>query len=271
MKATLIRTTNGQERKQAELRRAIDRKRIILMKWDMKVQSLQMDLDYIRHEYTIRVGRLYLKDTQLDLEIIRLRNIIELLKNGLPYEDAIKEVDQKYYSEERMVHEQEEKINEESERFVPPVVDTETGSSDTLKTLWKKLLFQFHPDLTSDPDEKKRREDIMKKINKAYATQDITALQTIDQQEIAIEATAPTIEQLEKMLVSIENSILVLQDEYQQLIESEWFGWKKSFDKAKQKKTDIFLDLERNLLDDIVSKMKILSNLKDQTEQKEFL
>ncbi len=50
---------------------------------------------------------------------------------------------------------------------------------EQIKTLFRELARRFHPDLTSDPDEKKYREEIMTRVNQAYANRDLKALRSL--------------------------------------------------------------------------------------------
>jgi uncharacterized small protein (DUF1192 family) len=48
-----------------------------------------------------------------------------------------------------------------------------------LKTLFRSLAKRFHPDLVTDPTEKRWRQKIMAQVNEAYAAQDVRALKVL--------------------------------------------------------------------------------------------
>jgi curved DNA-binding protein CbpA len=48
-----------------------------------------------------------------------------------------------------------------------------------LKSLYRALAKRFHPDLTSDPAEKEWRQQMMAKVNAAYAAHDLNALRAL--------------------------------------------------------------------------------------------
>lgn len=59
----------------------------------------------------------------------------------------------------------------------PAKVDDRTKT--LIKTEYRRLAKRFHPDLTSDPDEKKWREGVMAQVNQAYADGDLAKLREL--------------------------------------------------------------------------------------------
>jgi len=53
---------------------------------------------------------------------------------------------------------------------------------EKIRDLFRDLAKRFHPDLTNDPDEKKWREEVMTKVNQAYANRDLRTLQALAEQ-----------------------------------------------------------------------------------------
>jgi hypothetical protein len=53
---------------------------------------------------------------------------------------------------------------------------------EKIRDLFRELAKRFHPDLTNDPDEKKWREEVMTKVNQAYAVRDLKTLQSLAEQ-----------------------------------------------------------------------------------------
>ncbi len=53
---------------------------------------------------------------------------------------------------------------------------------EKIRDLFRELAKRFHPDLTNDPDEKKWREEVMTKVNQAYANRDLRTLQALAEQ-----------------------------------------------------------------------------------------
>lgn len=248
--------------KKKQLQKSIDQKKKILALWTEKLEVLRMELDLIQHEYNVRIGYLLLKDNQLDLEIIQLRNLKKLIDEGMTYAEAIRHEEDMFYNEILRMQEEAKKINEEKEMLENRNEVTEEEDQQ-IKSLWKSLIRKFHPDLVQNIEEKREREKIMKLINQAYAALDFEALQQIALTNIHVSVKEATVEVLEQELIEIENAIVMAQNEWDLLKVSEWFLWKKKIENAKKTGADVFAQLEKNLLDDIVKKISIRQNLQE--------
>lgn len=248
--------------KKKQLQKSIDQKKKILALWTEKLEVLRMELDLIQHEYNVRIGYLLLKDNQLDLEIIQLRNLKKLIDEGMTYAEAIRHEEDMFYNEILRMQEEAKKINEEKEMLENRNEVTEEEDQQ-IKSLWKSLIRKFHPDLVQNIEEKREREKIMKLINQAYAALDFEALQQIALTNIHISVKEATVEVLEQELIEIENAIVMAQNDWDLLKVSEWFLWKKKIENAKKTGADVFAQLEKNLLDDIVKKISIRQNLQE--------
>lgn len=251
-------TIASEEAKKQRLRVSIEKKKKILSVWAEKVESLKMDLEFIRHEYNARVGKLLLKDNKLDLEIIYYKNLKSLMDEGLTYDEAIKHEEGKFYQELLEKERDEERINYDEE-ILESRIKISKEEEKEIKSLWKKLIFKFHPDLVTDKNEKKKREEIMKAINKSYSENDLKSLQEILESSVAQEKETNVLD-LKNVLVGIENTILKLKNEFKDLRNSQWFTWKRKKESSKDK--DVFNDLENKLLDDIARKIEILNKLR---------
>lgn len=74
-----------------------------------------------------------------------------------------------------------------------------------LKALFRALAKRFHPDLAADPAEKARRQDLMARVNAAYAAQDWKTLNELaDLPEAAPAGPASRAEQLAGLRAEIE-------------------------------------------------------------------
>lgn len=254
--------TQTQKNKNA-LNHAIEKKRKVLEDVMTKVEMLKIELDIIKHEYTVRIGALLLKDNQLDMEIVQLENLQELMRKGMSYEEAMKFEEDAYYSEILAMQKEQERINEE-QKFLDNIKDVSDEVKEDIKTIWKKLIREFHPDLVMDPEEKSQREILMKKINKAYTDNDLDALKQFESTHTIINTEEVTEKDLEKMLEQTENMIIDLEAELMIMKKSTWYEWKKKMEKAGVKDTtkDIFLELENELLDDIAQKIEKVQKLR---------
>jgi hypothetical protein len=255
-------TTTQEERKKRDLRALILKNRKKLIPLVTKCEMLKVELEMVQQEYTVRVGQLFHKSGQQDLDIIYYNNLLTLLEQGKTYEEAVDALADTYYAKQRKLEEEREQM-ERAKKIYEKRTSAEHAKEDaSIKELWKKLVSKFHPDLVQDEKEKKRREEIMKQLNQAYEEQNIEVLQNM-QNEVYIENIAETtVEKLIELLEMTENKISEQQALYLELKNSEWYRWKISIAKAKAKKQDVFLNLEKALLDEIVRKIDIIKDLK---------
>lgn len=256
-------TILSDNRKKQQLQKSLEQKKRVLTLWAEKIEMLRADLELIKHEYHVRIGYLLLKDNQLDLELIQLRNLKRLMEEGMTYAEAVKHEEDKFYNEILRMQEEQKKIDEEKE-MLAAVDALSEDVREQLKELWKKLIRKFHPDLVTDKEEKAEREEIMKHINAAYSAGDLESLQHISLRAKRVSIKEATIEELEKELVDIENAILMARSEWDSLKDSEWFGWMKKIEKAKKTGEDVFAQLEKNLLDDIAKKIVLARALREE-------
>ncbi|HEX8965697.1 MAG TPA: DnaJ domain-containing protein [Patescibacteria group bacterium] len=251
-----------EEKIKKNLEQSISKKRKQLAILTKKLDLLNSELETVRQEYEQRIGKLYAKDNALDIEIIKYKNIARLIEEGVSLNEARKELDDFWFNNiEKDFSYNDPTFNENIDLSQNIPQDT---TPVELKKLWKKLILEFHPDLVTNPKEKEKRENIMKKINKAYKENNLDALRLLESKLFIEEADPTNINQLEYVLVEIENLIIGLTKQYKSLKLSEWFVWQKRIKKAEKEKKDIFIELEKSLIEDIVGKTKILKNLKQQ-------
>lgn len=270
MQKALAITTNKEEKIKKRLQESIFRKRAVLEVWTEKVEILKMELDLVRNEYNVRIGYLFLKDNQLDLEIIQYKNLKHLMDEGMTYDEAVRAEEDTFYNEILRMQKEQAKIEAEKIMFEKRN-DMSDEVQEDIRVLWKKLIRKFHPDLVTDPNEKLQREELMKRINQAYAEADIQILQEFEDRLQTDYIEESTIERLEKILVDTENLIQNAKETFKELRISEWYGWKKRLERAKKERVDIFAEMERNLLDDIVKKIGILRELRMQVNPQAVL
>lgn len=249
-----------ENKKKDQLRSSIYRKQKTLQEWTEKVEELRMELELIKHEYHVRVGGLLLKDNQLDLEILQLKNLKERMAEGLTYGEAVKEEEDAFYNEILRMQKEQEKINEEKE-ILEKRETMDVLIAQEVKELWKKLIRKYHPDLVTNSEEKLKREEIMKKINQAYSHFDIELLKSFENNIEVENIEESNSERLEKILVDTINTIDELKMEWVEMKESIWYSWKIKKQKALRQE-DVFAELEKTLLDDVVKKIKILQELR---------
>ena len=108
---------------------------------------------------------------------------------------------------------------------------------------------------------------MMKRINEAYANNDYEALKGIENHYYVDNHQELPIQKLRKVFVDLENKIIAVSVALRILKESQWYAWKRKYEKSKKTNDDIFLELEKMLLDDILKKLDILKDLKKEISQ----
>lgn len=243
----------------------IKKKRLQLALINSKFEMLKMELDNIKHEYYFRIGSLMQRDNTLDMDIIVHKKILTYLKNGFTYKEAVNKINGEFNKEKQEILEEEEEIYTKRAE----VIDDEKIVDDNLKELkklWKKAVMKFHPDLASDQTEKKERENIMKKINQAYSERNFEELNEVYKNTNIFPTKDMSIEDLQVILVNLENKVIQVKNNLLELKKTEWFNWKTKMKIAKKSGVDIFKEMEDSLLDDVLKKLRILSELKSEID-----
>ncbi len=151
------------------------------------IAILELELFNTRAELA-EWGKLYnLRVAPLDARLRQLRRrLYEMLEaQRSPGEDGPEPSDFDLHEEEQAEEEafayrdrtngHNGKINGEDKngKALSPKLEEE------LRRLFRELAKRFHPDLTSDPDEKAQRDQIMTRVNQAYTARDIEALRKL--------------------------------------------------------------------------------------------
>lgn len=255
-----------EEAKRKRLVTSIQKKRALLKQLVIKTETLRVGLEMAKQEYMVKVGSLFLKDNHLELEIIRYRNILHLIEEGKTYDEAVQELADTFYAQQVEIEREQSKIKED-EQIMIKREEHQADERFDIKKIWKRLIAKFHPDLVQDPQEKKKRDGVMKQINKAYQEGDYEQLVKIEKDNLDHKETS--VVNLEEILLQLLNDIEHQKIEFSELKQSEWYGWMEKIERAKKKKENIFASTERMLLDDIVAKYDVLNALKAQIKEKD--
>lgn len=238
-----------------ELQQAISEKEKLLVELVEEIERLKIDLSLVKQEYDIKIGRLYLKLDETDLEILKFKKIEDLINKGFSFEEAQKVVEGTLKKKREQIGEEYKKLDDE-EKNIEERKNLSQEEQEELKKLFRKLAHKFHPDLAGGNDL------MMKNINKAYAVGDLEALRAIDLGGDIEKVTIETIKELKSKLIRLEESIKHILYEQEQLKRSEWALLKENIEKAKKQQRDILRELAEKVLEDIAGKEKQLAELK---------
>lgn len=248
----LVIINNSQISERKRLFEAITRKKLQIDKLSRKIENLKWQLSRIKKEYSERIGGLYVRLNELDHQIVIWQKIIRLIKGGLSYQEARK----KAFKKNNYLHiENEVFVADENPK-------KNTDELKQIKQLYRKLIQKYHPDLTQNADEKRRREKIMKKINRAYEDESLAVLQDIDEEANILDYECSTIEFLQSKLIELISTFHIMQNDYKILCQSEWNQWKKKINRGKREKRDIFAALALKINMDIRYKKILINDIK---------
>ncbi len=238
-----------------ELERAIAEKEKLLVAILEKAEQLKIDLSVLKQEYDIKIGRLYLRLDEVDLEILKFKKIEDLLDRGFSFSEAQKIVEETLKKRREQIKEEYHKLDEEEKDFESRKIIS-ADEQEELKKLWRKLAHKYHPDLAHG------NEEMMKKINKAYAEGDLETLRAIDREKSGADIETSTIEGLKAKLATIEKSIEKSNSDFEVMRKSEWAILKKNIETATGQKRDLLNELSEKVLTDIAKKENQLDRLK---------
>lgn len=238
-----------------ELERAIAEKEKLLIAVLEKVEQLKIDLSVLKQEYDIKIGRLYLRLDEVDLEILKFKKIEDLLDKGFSFSEAQKIVEETLKKRCEQIKEEYHKLDEEGKYFESRKI-IPADEQEELKKLWRKLAHKYHPDLAHG------NEEMMKKINKAYTDGDLETMRTIDREQSSADIENSTIEGLKAKLATLEKAIEKANGDFEVMRKSEWAILKKNIETATKQKRDLLNELSEKVLTDIAKKENQLGELR---------
>src|SRR3989344_7065915 len=142
-----------------ELERAIAEQEKILVATLGEAEQLRIDLSVLKQEYDIKIGRLYLRLDEVNLEILKFKKIEDLLDNGFSFSEAQKIVEETLKKRREQIKEEYHKLDEEEKDFESRKIIS-ADEQEELKKLWRKLAHKYHPDFAHG------NEEMMKNVNK---------------------------------------------------------------------------------------------------------
>lgn len=247
---------DGHETEIAELKAVIAEQENLLTELESEIIDLERDLQPTVNRYNRIVAS---KAARLDV----LKKTIEDLENDLaaknvpepppiassPYTNWTPPED--YVSVEEQFR-QTWKVPPQAANHAPAphAIEPERpndGTRGTLKSIYRGLVRRYHPDLTTDPEERERRNRLMAEINAAYTDGDAEALQALAAQD----QTAPVIEplkhiqlrQLQQLHEQLTSRIAQLQTERHDLLNGDMMWIKVQSSLASRQGRDYMKDM----------------------------
>ncbi len=149
---------------------------------------------------------------------------------------------------------EEEKVREPEETFFTP--------SDEIKKLYRETARKIHPDLSENPEEREKRHSLMARLNEAYDQMDSEKIRAILQKwEDDLEpeddlSTGMRLAKVLRQIARIKKRLAEIDDEWEDLKNSEMFRLKESMENSPNKGVDFLQDLA----DDIDAQINMVRN-----------
>ena len=139
--------------------------------------------------------------------------------------------------------------------IAPPRTSPRPDDSE-LKTLYRELAKRFHPDLTTDSQEKEWRESMMAAVNAAYQKHDLEALLELQQKpdrpvRAMVQSRAETLAQLSSEVLRLDQVIQKLTRQLDELVNSALARLQLEVSMARQSGQDLLGQIARELELDI--------------------
>lgn len=121
--------------------------------------------------------------------------------------------------------------------------------SPTLKTLYREVAKKVHPDLTSDPLQRAKRQSLMADANRAYEQGDEARLRKIleeyesSPETVEGEGTGAELVRVIRKIAQIKRRIGEINAEIEQLTQSEIYQLKTRAEKAETEGGDLFKEM----------------------------
>ena len=218
------------ERKRVEL----EEKQNLLADRELELATTRSRLIAFEQIYMEKVGRLYVELDELQSQLASLHST--RLPDNRETSEAARQAREQAESSRAEYERRKETLGPSSEQKEP---------TPELKSLYRRLAKQFHPDTTLDPQEKTRRSAIMAQINDAYERGDLKALQRMSD-ELAISPEAvlgdgvgAELIRIIRKIAQIDRRLVALEQELMQLKESDVFRLAEQYEEYKQQGRDL--------------------------------
>lgn len=212
-----VRHTSDQEWYELEVELSKRRERVAQLEFDYS--DTKADLARFERELDRRLGPLQQRVQDLEGEIGRARH------------QASRQAQwgERVYDEDGPVDVEEQFRKTWTSSGKPPRAvpkqELSEESIEELKNLFRQLAKRFHPDLVTNPDEKRWREKLMAEVNQAYTDRDLAKLKKLNQQpdrEVTPQQKTrdQILAELQMEIRRLDGVIITLERSLQQLINS---------------------------------------------------
>ncbi len=242
MSQSLVRRLSPEEEELEAKKLELEGLEIELAERELELRTSQSELEVFAVRYHRKMGPLYVQ-----LDELLATNAEQVAAEAPDDEEAERRAKEarKQAEESASAYDEHDDGDLEDQAKEPP--------SAELKSLYRKLARRYHPDLADSKEDVPARVAMMKKINDAYARQDLAALQAIDE-EAAVDPNAIKGEDVGAQLVRMIRKISRVRRRLQQiekelaaLKESSLYVLRDSVESAAEEGRDLLDELAENL------------------------
>ena len=255
----LEKTLTPEEKELQEKERKLSQLESILSQKELDLATLAGELSAFNIRYLRIVGAKFAELDRINYQIA------EFLANISP-EDSEAQTDAqtaKSQAEESYRTADLDQEDIKAEKFKP---------TKDLRDLYFKLAKLVHPDLADDDDERKRRNEVMAEVNKAFSEGNIEKLEEIlenwqsSPEQIKGEDIGAKLVRTIRMISRVKNRLVAIENEISQLLESNTQHLMQRVNDAKSEGNDLLQQMAQDLDRQIGEAKKRLHKIKSEYE-----
>ena len=225
---------------------------------ELDFATLQAEIDAFEMRYLRRIGVLISKLDEIEAQIADYL----LLLN--PKNHKIKE-------KAKDAHAQAKKTSEEAQKIKDGTESLEAFSpSNEIKSLYRTIAKQIHPDLANDEEDREVRNKLMTELNAAYKSNNLSLLKEIQKdwenkpEGVKGEGVGAELVRVIRKIVQVQErieNIVVIEN---QIYSTDIYQMKTKVEKAIEIGQDLLLDMENNINQRIIERQSNLLELQEQ-------
>jgi len=225
-----------------------------LAQHELDLATIQGELRAFENRYLRIVGVRYAELDKIEAQIAKT------LARLNPKDNKAKEkAEQARYQAQESAH-ATGNIQEQKEplRFKP---------SESLKKLYREVAKRIHPDLTTDEEERTRRQHLMAEANRAYEEGDEERLEAIlrewesSPESVKGEGPGTDLVRAIRKIAQVEERLPTIETEITQLKESDLYKLKTKVEDAEKEGRDLLADMANQLDKQIADASKHLAQV----------
>jgi hypothetical protein len=225
------------EELQAKRRELVQlRKNVAEMELQLSTEKAELNLFEIRYQKV--VGAMY-----AEMDIVKAQ-VLNLAAKLYPNAETFREEAESAREQAKEYSEKKKEPTNSQKEFRPP---------ENLKKLFRRVAKKIHPDLSSSDEERKKRHDLMAKLNQAYDKLDEEGIRSILiewEAEGYSESSLELGEQLVltvRQLAQIRSRLSNISEEMEELELSEMFQLKINIDSAEKEGRDLLQEIAEDI------------------------